>query len=180
MFRQRHWKKERDIYAQNVIRQTNRNVDGRVLVLYRLRRRYWIQHVGVDTRHGKKREYLQQKLVKESEKQGLNIKCKKTKCMVINKMMNAKCKLPFGDTKINQAHKMNHLGFILTEDGICETALGKRIRIGKEASQKLHRVLRDTKYFVRKKEKYSDMLGDIRTPRWQQMLDNFFKDVKET
>lgn len=48
----------------------------------------------------RKLQKLLQKVVKESDKKGQSINCKKTECMVVSKRISPKCKLQIGNTKI--------------------------------------------------------------------------------
>ena len=50
------------------------------------------------------------KVVEESKKKGLTIKCKKTECMVVSKRESPACALKIGDNTIKQVQKLNYLG----------------------------------------------------------------------
>lgn len=65
------------------------------------------------------------KVVKESEKKGLNINCKKTEYTVVNKTNRLWYKLRIEDTKLKQVE--NYRRTVLTENRKCDSEIGKWI-----------------------------------------------------
>lgn len=94
----------------------------------------------------RKLQELPQKVVKEIEKKGLNINCKKTECMVVSKRNNS------GDITIKQVQQFYYLRSVLTVERKCDIEIRRHIVIGKEAFQK-YGIIKKQKTFVRKKKK---------------------------
>lgn len=92
----------------------------------------------------RKLQELPQKVVKEIEKKGLNINCKKTECMVVSKRNNS------GDITIKQVQQFYYLRSVLTVERKCDIEIRRHIVIGKEAFQK-YGIIKKQKTFVRKK-----------------------------
>ena len=83
-------------------------------------------------------------VVKESEKKGLAINCKKTECLVATKKKQIpKCVLKVKKQTIKQVSSFNYLGSTITEDARCDKEIKRRITIAKSAFSKLDKILRN-------------------------------------
>ena len=80
--------------------------------------------------------------IEKSEEMGLTLNVKKTECMVISKKAIApSCNLQSRGQQIKLVKKFKYLGYMITSDGKCITAIKKRIATAKDAFQKLSLIL---------------------------------------
>ena len=84
-------------------------------------------------------------VVEESKKKGLTINCKKTECMVVSRRESPTYALKIGDNTIKQVQKFSCLGSLLTENGMCDEEIKKRIGMAKDAFQKLQKIVKNRK-----------------------------------
>lgn len=77
--------------------------------------RFQLQTLGNLVRRFKKVEKLLENVIKESNKKGFAINCKKIECMVVRKRDSWKCELHTKDVKFKQFQKFNSLGNVLHE-----------------------------------------------------------------
>ena len=83
-------------------------------------------------------------LVRESERKGLSLNCKKTECMVVSKKSaTPQCELFVNGQKIQQVSNFNYLGSLITEDSRSEKEIRRRITLTKAAFYKLGNILRN-------------------------------------
>ena len=62
--------------------------------------------------------------------------------MVLSKRASPACALKTGDNTIKQVQKFNYLGSLLTENGKYDEEIKKRIRMAKDAFQKLQKIVK--------------------------------------
>lgn len=65
--------------------------------------------------------------------------------MIVSERMNLTYKLQLGDTKFKQSTIFKYMVSVLTEDGLCDTEIRRRLRITKLAFPKLSTVLRNSR-----------------------------------
>jgi len=88
-------------------------------------------------------------VVKESERKGLSLNCKKTECLVISKRESPVCTLKVGDQTITQVTSFNYLGSLITEDARCVKEIKRRVALAKSAFSKLEKILTNRKLSMR-------------------------------
>lgn len=84
-------------------------------------------------------------VVRESEKKGLSINCKKTECLTISKREYPQCALKVNGELIKQTRSFNYLGSLITEDARCVKEIKKRVILAKSAFSKLKSILTNQK-----------------------------------
>lgn len=83
-------------------------------------------------------------VVRERERKGLSINCKKTECMVVSKKKDTpRCTKKVKDRLINQVSFFNYLGSTITKDARCVKEMNRRIVLAKSTFSELGNILRN-------------------------------------
>ena len=82
-------------------------------------------------------------VVRESERNGMSLNCKKTECLVVSKKENPRCILKVKDQIIRQVSSFNYLGSLITDDARCVKEIKRRVALAKSTFLKLDNILRN-------------------------------------
>ena len=83
-------------------------------------------------------------VVRESERKGLSLNCKKTECLVVSKKESPTCVLKVKGQTIKQVSSFNYLGSLITEDTRCVQEVKRRIALAKSTFSKLDKILKNS------------------------------------
>lgn len=82
-------------------------------------------------------------------------------------------------TKINIYKNFKYLGRVLTADGMWDTEIRSRVRIVKDAFQKLSKVLRSRIVLLKTRKRVLKCLCNVCLSLWQYILENFVTDEEK-
>ena len=87
---------------------------------------------------------IMDKLALVSEEYGMKINIKKTKVMVISKVLGKEANITIYGEKIEQVKQFCYLGSLITEDARCQSEIRRRIAMGKEAFYQRRELMRSS------------------------------------